>query len=319
MGTIRKRQNALLAILSVISMIGGGALLYQTLNVYYNYSSALVVISLLILSVCLYVAGAVMMGRCANMNNTRYFHSGINGSVVFALTVVAVGLLLLGFNTGDLPAEWKRFFFSWPMMLLVMGVAQMFKSHSWGGIALTITGIFFLFTKVSTLFPDDIFYKQFVSTYWPILIIAGGLLILLTTAMGSGRHFSRNRNRWRFRNTSNESESNDGRINYRFVFGGTERVVLDPVFRGGNVDISFGGMELDLRRTSLAEGDTFLYINVVFGGVEIMVPDDWNVECRSNSFAGGCVDDSKRKDLEKDRTRKLIIITRCTFGGVEIR
>ena len=84
------------------------------------------------------------------------------------------------------------------------------------------------------------------------------------------------------------------------------------------IEVTFGGIELDLRRTTLAEGDTFLNINVVFGGVEITAPDNWDIEIRPNRFAGG-IEDSRVKGLEKDRSRKLIIIAKCTFGGIDIK
>ena len=119
MSTIKKRQNILLAISSVILMTGGGLLLNQTLNVYYNTSSALFVVSLSILSVFLYLTGASLMGRCANKNNVRQSWSGISNNIVFALALVAAGMLLLGFNTAYLPPVWKGFFFSWPMLLQI--------------------------------------------------------------------------------------------------------------------------------------------------------------------------------------------------------
>ena len=77
-------------------------------------------------------------------------------------------------------------------------------------------------------------------------------------------------------------------------------------------------MELDLRRTSLAEGDTFLYVKAVFGGVEITAPDNWDIEIHSKGFVGG-VSDSRVKNIEKDHTKKLIIIAQSTFGGIEIK
>jgi len=76
-------------------------------------------------------------------------------------------------------------------------------------------------------------------------------------------------------------------------------------------------MELDLRRTSLPEGETFLYVRAVFGGVEIKAPDNWHIETRSESFLGG-VSDERSKHQQIDFSRKLIVAANAVFGGVSI-
>ena len=309
------------ATMSIALMVGGGLLLNVTLNMLYGALPALLVILLALSSVFLYVIGALFMGRCINSSKQRFMGSGgINHNVVFALILVAVGLLLLEFNMNLLPHIWKRFFFSWPMALLVLGIGQLFKPKFIGGVILSLTGTFFLFSKASNIYPDIEIYEQFVSTFWPLLIIIAGVLILLSAILRPGRRRMRFNHKMTCADEKqpNQSENNDGKINYNLTFSGTEQVILDPVFKGGNIDITFGGMELDLRRTSLAEGDTFLYISAVFGGVEITAPDNWDIELRQNRFAGG-IDDSRVKGVEKDQTRKLIIIAKCTFGGIDIK
>ena len=226
---------------------------------------------------------------------------------------------MLSFNTGTLNPVWKSFFFSWPMLLFVIGAVNVCKFHFIPGIICAAAGKFFLIEKAADIFPGDFAYEQFASTYWPALIIIFGVIILLGTLIRPGR-FNRNRHKgnWKKDYAPDENENNDGKINYQFVFSGTEQVILDPVFRGGTIDVTFGGMELDLRRTSLAEGDTFLYVKAVFGGVEITAPDNWDIEIHSKGFVGG-VSDSRVKNIEKDHTKKLIIIAQSTFGGIEIK
>jgi predicted membrane protein len=97
-----------------------------------------------------------------------------------------------------------------------------------------------------------------------------------------------------------------------------EQVILDPVFKGGMIETVFGGMELDLRRTSLPEGETYLYVKAVFGGVEIKAPEDWLIEIRSEAVLGGVTDD-RIKSQNMDHTRKLIIVANAVFGGVTVR
>ena len=301
-------------------MIGSGILLTLTLNVYYLSLYAFAAISLTLLSIFLYLLGATLMGRCVvKKNGHRCRNNDVNGGLVFALILVASGLLLLGFNTGFLPVVWKGFFFSWAMLIFILGCGCLCNRHFFGGIILIVVGKFFLLSNVSNIYPDALVsYKSIISTYWPIGIIFIGLLILLSIFTRSKMFYVRSKMQWKDDNTPNESENLDGKINYNLTFSGTEQVLLDPIFKGGNIDITFGGMELDLKRTSLAEGDTYLYVKVVFGGIEITAPDHWDIEIRQNRFAGG-IEDSRVKGFEKDKTRKLIIVAKCTFGGIDIK
>ena len=319
MNTTKDKRNVLFVISSIILMVGSGLLLTQTLNVYSFSLQAFAVISLTLLSVLLYILGATLMGRCMIKNNGHRFMNDINGGLVFALLLVASGMLLLGFNTAFLPDVWEGFFFSWPMLLFIIGCITLCKRQFFWGIILIALGKFFLLSNVSNIYPDALaLYEKIISTYWPVGIILIGILILLSIFSRSKMFHFHTKLEWTGDKTPNESENQDGKINYKFTFSGTEQVILDPVFKGGNIDITFGGMELDLKRTSLAEGDTYLYVNVVFGGIEISVPDHWDIEIRQNRFAGG-IEDSRVKGLEKDRTRKLIVIAKCTFGGIDIK
>jgi predicted membrane protein len=311
MSTIENKKNALFVVSSIILMVCGGLLLSRTLTVFYDELSALSVVLLSLLSVLLYTAGTFLMGRCANRKRLRRPYAEINNGAIFALLLIAFGMLLLGFNTGYLPSAWQRFFLSWPMLLFIIGILYVCRGRLILGIILAVAGKFFLFSRADDIYLYDI-HGQFLSTYWPVFIIILGIFILLSILI-TPRLFTYRGNR-----TESYTGSPDGKINYRSTFSGTEQVILDPIFKGGNIETTFGGIELDLRRTSLAEGDTFLNVQTTFGGVEIKAPDSWEIEIHSNTFAGG-VNDSRVKNNDKDKSRKLIILAKCTFGGIEIK
>lgn len=316
MGT---NKNVLRVVSAIALIIGGGALLLWAINGLFGTSSALAIVSVVLLSLFLYILGASLLGGALKKDNMHHHYGGGNNGVMFAFLLIGGGLLLLGFNTGLLHIEWRRFFFSWQMVLFIVGVIHLCRRNLIAGTLITIAGLFFLFEKTSVVFPYDIRLGEFVATFWPVFIIFFGVAILLGIVFRSGRFGKgHRRNRWKDHYAPNEQENNDGKINYQFSFSGTEQVVLDPIFKGGNIDVTFGGMELDLRRTSLAEGDTFLYVKSTFGGVKISVPDNWDIEIRSKAVLGG-VTDSRDKNVEKDRTRKLIIIADSTLGGIEIK
>jgi predicted membrane protein len=313
------KNFVLQAILSLALMTGSGALLVWTLNTLGATVGALSVLTLVVTAILVLMAGVVWMGRLAygasGCARSPRRCRGVHQGVVFALTVIAAGALLLAFNTGFLPVEWKGFFFSWPMLLFLFGAVSLCKLKFMQGIILAAVGKFFLIDKLSLIYPQDDFYERFTSIYWPVLIIIVGLLIfarfLFKPKTG---FFDRHPEDGRRRGTNEKN----GSVNYSYIFGGTEEVFLEPEFKGGSIETVFGGVSLDLRRTSLPEGETRLHIYTVLGGVELMIPPDWYVEINPQTVFGG-VNDERTSHDAVDLSRKLILDARCVFGGVTIR
>ena len=61
-----------------------------------------------------------------------------------------------------------------------------------------------------------------------------------------------------------------------------------------------------------------LELNDIFGGIDIIVPDDVNVKIKSTSIFGGA---SNKKQLMDDKEKKhtIYINASCVFGGVDIK
>jgi predicted membrane protein len=319
MDTNNQKKSTLYAIASIALMIGAGFLLSQTLNVLYPATPAYATLSLALLSVFIYILGATWSGKSIRKRNIRHSCKEINDGILFACLLIAAGALMVCFNTELLNPVWKPFFLSWFMLLFVAGAVSLCRQHFISGTILSALGVFFLTGKAASIFPDITGFEQFTATYWPAIFILIGLVIVFS--------FFKRPNifiKWQLGGkdsddyVTNETENKEGKINYRLTFSGTEQVILDPVFKGGVIDVTFGGMELDLRHTSIAEGTTVLHVNVLFGGVEISLPDAWEVELVSKTFAGGTTD-SRLKRTDRDRSRKLVIVTKCSFGGIEIK
>jgi len=319
MNTTKKNNSLLYAMLSIALMIGSGFLLFLTINQLYGASSAFVTLSLSLSAIFLFVAGTSLMRIVNPKEKVSYSFNEKDGGIQTALLLIAAGGLLLCFNTELLNPVWKSFFFSWPMLVFVIGTLCICKSHLIFGLIVAAGGTFFMIDKAAVIYPNEMIIEQITTNFWPAIFIISGVIILLYffTKPKSYIHYHCKGN-WKENYAAEENENKDGKINYKFVFSGTEQVILDPVFKGGTIETTFGGMELDLRRTALAEGNTYLYINTTFGGVEIMAPDVWDIELKSHSFAGG-VTDSRIKHLDIDHSRKLIIVAKCTFGGITIR
>ncbi len=251
--------------------------------------------------------------------NQRGYSKGIG----FGLVLMLIGVVFLGINFGLIPENMRHVIISWPMLLIFIGVVHLFKRKLISAIVLLFLGGFFILPRI---LPD--IDRNFEHTYWPLLLIGAGFVILIQRLFfpdvrnnncvhDSRQHhagdFDRNRHE-RFNRRGNGSVG----FSKNSVFGGVDHIVLDPVFKGGDLNAVFGGLSLDLRRTNLAEGETYLEVNAVFGGVTIYVPSEWNVETHFDSVFGGFQDNRSPKEIINP-THKLIISGSCVFGGGEIR
>jgi predicted membrane protein len=294
-----------------------------------GYLSPMGTVIVVLCLVSLFVAGTMWLGCLTRRSRYHYLYSGTNNGAVFALLLTAFGVLLLGFNTGVLPVAWRSFFFSWPMILYVAGVIGICRSHYPAGSIVALIGAFFLIAKTSAVYPDEWRFDRFCGTYWPVLIILPGLVFFAHacfTKGGYGGHFKHRHwrtGKWEHVNWwehKNRKECEDGKINYQSLFGGIEQVVLDPVFHGGVLETTFGGIELDLSHTSLPEGDTYLYVKTVFGGIQITVPPEWSVEIvPAKTVAGGVNDQRVRMTPPAGAEKNLVLVAECVFGGVVLK
>jgi predicted membrane protein len=234
--------------------------------------------------------------------------------ILFGSLLVIAGVLFLSFNFGWIDPVWKPVLFSWPMIFIVIGLAGFSKNNLLMSVFWLILGLFFLIPRVAAAFPGS-FYGingDFAQTYWPLLLILLGLCFIFRIILGRNMKCDRQHHL-----RSDAIEGVNGTVDKRVVFGGSESIFLDPLFNGGSISAIFGGVVLDLRKTSLPEGETCLDIEAIFGGVELYIPGDWVVETRFQTILGGAED--KRLISQPDHTRKLILRGDLMFGGCEIR
>ena len=236
----------------------------------------------------------------------RYFkhehrHLQSNRPIV-GVILVLVGIFLVLKNTGFFPGFIDHIIFSWPMLLITIGIVITIGSSGGktSGIILMAVGAFFLI--------PHIFRETFdVNLFWPAVFIIIGLVFI----------FSR-RKVWN--SVSTASQTGDDYIDYVHVFSGGERQIVSDNFRGGKVTAVFGGSEIDMTKAKLAPGVSELEIACVFGGTTIIVPDDWNVRVEVVPVLGGFGDSRKLNPGRTiDQTRQLVIKGAVVFGGGEIK
>jgi predicted membrane protein len=101
------------------------------------------------------------------------------------------------------------------------------------------------------------------------------------------------------------------------IFGGSERRVTTQTFTGGNLTAIFGGTGLDLREAGIAQRPAHVSAIALFGGVEVTVPEEWNVEMDVLPLFGGASDERTRSERTHEET-DLVVTGLAAFGGVEV-
>lgn len=238
--------------------------------------------------------------------------NGSKGIFVGGLIVV-IGIVYLLFNVGVLPYEWKSIVLSWQSLLILLGVIGICRRNYVSGIILAAVGVVFLLPDFSSVLGFNYSAGTLHSMMWPAVIILAGLLVM------SHRHRHHHGYQTNFSNhhrLSSTNEIHDGKVDYNLVMNGIDDVFLEPVFRGGEINTIMGGVKLDLRRTSLPEGETILKISAICGGVTLLLPLDWKLEIQNDSIIGGFVDHRYNREVNSDR--KLIIEASSILGGGSI-
>jgi predicted membrane protein len=195
------------------------------------------------------------------------------------------------------------------MLLVVIGIVSFIGNENRiPGIILILIGGFFL---VPRIFDLDI---SFSHLFWPLILITIGILVLVRRFPHPGQ--------WKHRLTNSPNTSaalDQGFVFEDHIFSGTEKRIINKDFKGGRVNVIFGGIKLDLTQALLAEGSNELEVNVIFGGATIIVPCEWKIQLKNTSIFGGFSD--KRFCIKEatDQSRVLVIRASAVFGGGEIK
>lgn len=103
--------------------------------------------------------------------------------------------------------------------------------------------------------------------------------------------------------------------NYFAAFSGQDIDLSNKPFGGCDVTACFGGIKIDMREAKI-EDEAIINASSIFGGITILVPEEYNVEIKSTSIFGGVTNKKKNKDTNK---KTIYINALSMFGGVDIK
>ena len=248
------------------------------------------------------------------------------GRILTGLLLFFIGILLL-LRT----ANWVWFpdwFFTWPMILIAIGIFTGLKHGFRGGawmVFLLIGGVF-LANEI-----DHTFHME--RYVWPIILIAIGIGFILRPR-GNRHHWRRYQRyhsdaKWQQapdavgptpENIGTMQGDYDRRdfIDITAVFGGVKKNVLSKNFKGGDVTSFMGGSEINLSQADF-EGRVSIDVTNVFGGTKLIVPPTWDVQNDITAVFGGVEDKRQLSGVPMDPNKVLVLDGTCMFGGIEIR
>ncbi len=96
-------------------------------------------------------------------------------------------------------------------------------------------------------------------------------------------------------------------------FGPLDYKSTSTAFRGGRVETWFGGGVVDLRQATLDPMGATIEVNALFGGGNLVVPEDWNVETKVAGI-GGIGDGRPQRDRSPEAPT-LRVEGIALFGG----
>jgi predicted membrane protein len=240
--------------------------------------------------------------RRAWRHEHRHHHLEHNRAIIGVILVIA-GLFLVLRNTGIFPDMIDNVVFSWPMLLVTIGLIMTIGSsgNRTSGIIIMAVGAFFLIPRIFS----ETFHVY--NLFWPSIFIIVGVIFIFSKRRG-------------WNSVSTSAAVGDDYIDYVNVFSGGERQIVSQNFRGGKVTAIFGGSEIDLTRANLAPGRSELELACIFGGATIIVPDEWFVTIEVTPVLGGFGDSRKlNPGRTVDTTKQLVIKGAVIFGGGEVK
>ncbi|HEY3417734.1 MAG TPA: LiaF domain-containing protein [Armatimonadota bacterium] len=191
----------------------------------------------------------------------------------------------------------------WPLLVILVGINLLIRqpSRPWGALFVLVLGILLLLRTLG------IFPAYTWAMIGALVLIAVGIRLLLPQQ----RHTRAMHGR-----TTESTGSN--LLNAAVSFG--EKVVRDDAaqFQGGNADVSFGSLVVDLRHANLSAEGADLALSANFGSIKVKVPESWPLVV-SGSLAFGAVEVRARNaEIAVAGQAALRLACSGAFSGIEI-
>ncbi|HHX76906.1 MAG TPA: cell wall-active antibiotics response protein [Firmicutes bacterium] len=232
------------------------------------------------------------------------------GRVLLSIFLVLLGAVLLLNNLGITEINFRQY---WPLFPLLWGLGLAVNAKQEGsffsfgqfvsGLVVMAISTAYLLRNLDVWDPD---FSLFWKLFWPVLLILAGVSILRGKMLSS-----------------------DTKTNWA-VMGGVERGKTAWTLKDESFVALMGGINLDLTRAEIPEGETVLDCMAIMGGIDIIVPPGPALICEGTALLGG-VDFLREgiggiiagkhfeSGLVENPDRIVRIQARAILGGIEVK
>ena len=211
------------------------------------------------------------------------------GKLMAGVFFTAAGLLLTADNLDIMDAE--PYLELWPALVIAFGVFKLLDARS---SKLSAGVVILIGAWLLALNLDWIRFSVF--DLWPLLMIAAGVGFIVRAVKGEG-----------------ETALGSGVA----IFMNRKTVETTKDYRGGNVVAVMGGQTIDLMDADITASPAVLDVFALWGGIEILVPDHWEVISEVTPFMAGF--EMKRGRAAGDPNKRLIIRGAAVMAGIEVK
>lgn len=220
-------------------------------------------------------------------------------NILWGIVFVTLGVI---FGINALEIAYIDIFFDgwWTLFIIIPSFIGLFKDSNKEAnlILLLIGGILFLSCR--GLFSFALAWKLM----FPAILVIIGLSFIFKNLFESDEMEES-----KIRATGKKKE-------YCVTFSSNNLYFEKDEFETCDITAVFGSIQCDLRKCEIKE-DKVINVTSVFGGVDILVPDDVKVKVRSTPIFGGVSNKARRVEEEKAKT--LYINAVSVFGGVDVK
>lgn len=223
------------------------------------------------------------------------------GNTLWGVVLVVIGVIL---TLNALEITNINIFFDgwWTLLIIIPSAIELIARENkfWSAIWLVI-GILLLLACRDIL-DFDLIWKLTI----PVLLILIGINLIFKDKFDK-----------RMKDKNKELKDKGVKLEeYCATFGEVKGEYNNQEFNGANLTAVFGSADLDLRKAIINE-DKLIKVCAVFGGAEILVPENVNIKVKSTPIFGATSNKTNRKYDEKLPT--LYIDSFCMFGGADIK
>lgn len=229
-----------------------------------------------------------------------------NQSLILGGIAILLGVGFLFRNLGYFDFNITRYLFNWYSWVILAGIITLSKNNGQEriGYGLLAVGGLFLIMDLNIIPGFEI------RTWWPLILVAVGVSYIMKAQNSNVP-------------TGAKPDGGIDFIENTNIFSGGEYHITSDNFKGGQITNIFGGGEYNLTRSKLSQTtDTVLEVYAIFGGIELIVPSDWEVRSDVTAIFGGFNNRSRRPitDVISTEPKKILYVKGAVlFGGGEIK